>query len=412
MSPPSSPASVFQSPAQSPHNPKAAEAVPGLPAPPAVKAASAILVDAVTGQVIFAKNEHTRRPNASTTKVMTVLLALEHGKLDDQVAAPGVVKDIPESSFHLLPGEKLSLLDLLYAACVRSANDAAWAIAEHVGGTVPKFVEMMNARAREIGMKDTQFKNPNGLNAPGHYSSAYDLALLTREAIKTPLFNELVNTRSITIDRSSSQDKLLRARSKFLLHYPGADGIKSGYTRQAGHCYIGAATENGWRLISVVLKSSSAGEDTKALMSYGFKHFERLQLAKAGARYTEVEVPNAHPEKLPLILQDDLSVVAPKGRSKSVKTRLDIAYVRPPINKGDVVGYAVASGGSSEVRVPLLAAEDAREARNNLLGFLAVGACLPLGYAGIRRAASDRRARGGRRASELDLNTLLKNDRA
>lgn len=380
------------------------------PVPPRILAASAILVDADTGQVIYAKNEHVRRPNASTTKVMTVLLALEHGNLDETVSAPKEVTRIPESSFHLVPGEKLPLIDLLYAACVRSANDAAWAIAAKLGPGVPKFVNTMNARAKELGMKDTHFKNPNGLNAAGHYSSAYDLALLTREALKLPLFNQLVNTRAITIARTSSQDKLLKARSRFLLHYPGADGVKSGYTRQAGYCYIGSATINGWRLISVVLKSSNAGEDTRALMSYGFDHFERVTLARAGAHYGDIELQDARPSRLPLILKTDLAVVVPKGRAGDLKPRLDIGYVNVPLNKGDVVGRVVVSGSTGQAQAELIAGEDARVAGRGLAGFLAIGACIPFGYAGVKRAARPiRRLRGELAADDKAAGASISN---
>ena len=160
---------------------------------------------------------------------------------------------------------------------MRSANDAAVAAAEHVAGSVPKFVAMMNRKAREIGCRNTHFVTPNGLPAPGHYSSAYDLALMARYAMRYPIFNEVVRTtKYFLLTRTiNKKDMAVISPSKFLRNYPGADGVKSGYIRQAGNCYVGSATRDGWRLISAVLKCKNANQDTAALMDYGFNNFER-----------------------------------------------------------------------------------------------------------------------------------------
>ncbi len=356
---------------------------------PKVTAQSAILVDGETGQVIWARNEHVRRPNASTTKIMTVMLALEHGKLDDIVVAPKDVRDFPESSLHLIPGEKLPLSELIYGACIRSANDAAYAIGAYTGGgDISKFVKMMNDRAKDLGMVDTQFKNANGLNAEGHYSSAYDLALLAREAIKNPVYNQFINTREITLDRTASPDRLLRSRSRFLKHYPGADGIKSGYTREAGHCYIGSATRKGWRLITVVLKSNSAGDDTRALMDFGFDYFEKITLAKAGTQFSEIPVPHGRPETLAVTLGGNLSVVVQKGQQPDTP-RTDVGHINIPLHKGDTVAHAVITVNNRVLTsVPLLAGEDVNAPPNLALGFLVGAAAFPVGFYGYRRAKS------------------------
>ncbi|BCW98330.1 MAG: serine-type D-Ala-D-Ala carboxypeptidase [Armatimonadota bacterium] len=353
---------------------------------PAVSASSAIIVDARSGQVLWSKNAAVRRPMASTTKVMTALLALELGNLDDVVTVPEGVEQIPEMSFHLIPGEKLTLRQLLYAVMVRSANDAAVVVARHIGGTEEHFVELMNLRARQLGLRDTQFRNPNGLHAEGHFSTAADLARLAREAIATPGFNEFCSTRSIVIERPMSQDRLLRNTARFLRDYPGADGIKTGYTRQAGRCFIGSATINGWRVITVVLNSVDAGADTRALMDYAFARFAPRTLAKAGDIHSRVRVAGGDPEELPLAVNSDLVVCVPRTGGV-VRKLVELRRLEPPLNRGDRVGDLVVEvDGRPVQRVALVAADDVqpRRLRNPL--FLAVLGSFPAGYVCLRRS--------------------------
>ncbi|MCL5105237.1 MAG: D-alanyl-D-alanine carboxypeptidase, partial [Armatimonadetes bacterium] len=235
---------------------------------PDVKGASAVLMDASSGQVLYAKNPDVRRSNASTTKIMTAILIMEHCKLSDKITASKNASETPFTSLHLKPGEKITVLDLLTGMLIRSANDAAVAAAEHIAGSVPKFAAMMNKKAAEIGCKNTHFVTPNGLYAPGHYSSAYDLCLMARYALRYQLFNDIVRTRkyALTSRSMNKADMVVFSKCKFLRNYPGADGVKSGYTKQAGYCYVGSATRNGWRLVSAVLKSNNAGADTAAMM--------------------------------------------------------------------------------------------------------------------------------------------------
>lgn len=353
---------------------------------PAVSASSAIVVDARSGQVLWSKNAAVRRPMASTTKVMTALLALELGNLDDVVTVPAGVQQIPEMSFHLIPGEKLTLRQLLYAVMVRSANDAAVVVARHIGGTEEHFVELMNLRARQLGLQDTQFRNPNGLHAEGHYSTAADLARLAREAIATPGFNEFCSTRSIVIERPMSQDRLLRNTARFLRDYPGADGIKTGYTRQAGRCFIGSATVNGWRVITVVLNSVDAGADTRALMDYAFARFAPRTLAKAGDIHSRVRVAGGDPEELPLAVDSDLVVCVPRSGG-AVKKLVELRKLEPPLNRGDRVGDLVVEvDGRPVQRVALVAADDVQPRRSRNLLFLAVLSSFPAGYVYLRRS--------------------------
>lgn len=328
------------------------------PAAPKVQAGSAILVDPFTGQTLFALNPDVRRPHASTTKIMTALLVLEHGNLQHRVKAHAGVEKIPTSSLHLKAGEELSLEDLLYAVMIRSANDAAVVVARHVGGTEKGFVDMMNARAQALGMFNTSFKNPNGLHAQGHYSTAYDLSLLAREAIKNDLFNQIASTRSRTVDRPDSPDKLLLARHRYLKNYQWADGIKSGYTRQARYCYVGSATRDGQRLISVALRSEDSGGDTIAMMEYGFNNFKKHDLAEPGAPVVAFTDSSAAPGEFTASPSAPLSVwTAPNA--KQVTLRTEVPALSYPVRQGERIGSLVAFiDGKPAVRVALLADQD------------------------------------------------------
>lgn len=363
---------------------------------PAVNGQAAILVDATTGQVLWQRNAHQHRPPASTTKMMTVMLALDLSRLDDVVTAPPGVQDIPEQSLHLTPGEQISLRDLLYAAMVRSANDSAVAIAHHVGGSVEEFVRLMNARVKDLGLKDTHFTNPNGLNNPDHYSSAYDLAMIAREAIRRPLFNVLCDTRRYNVTRASSPDRLLTSHARFLWEYKGADGIKTGYTHQAGRCFVGSATVKGHRLISVVLKSPNAGADTRALMDYGFNNYRWVTVARAGTMLATARVPGAHPDHVSAVLKDDLVVCLRRGE-KTPRPVLRLAPPPAPVFRGDPVGSVRLAGIGAPVRdIPLQAGWDAPRAPATPWALLAVVAGVPAAAVLVWRAPSVAEALKGR----------------
>ena len=263
------------------------------PAPdPTVGAASAVLMDADTGQVLYTKNPHVKRPIASTTKIMTAILIIENCGMNDIITASKNASETPFTSLNLKPGEKITVKDLLTGMLIRSANDAAVAAAEHIAGTAPKFAAMMNKRAAEIGCTDTHFVTPNGLYDPNHYSSAYDLCLMAKCALKYPVFDEAVNTRKYTLASRTinKKDMVVFSKSKFLKDYPGADGVKSGYIKQAGYCFVGSATRDGWRLVSSVLKSENSGSDTGALMDYGFDNFQAVNVARADSDRVNVEI--------------------------------------------------------------------------------------------------------------------------
>lgn len=311
------------------------EAVP----PPVIKAKSAIVVDAETGQVLYELRADERRPMASTTKMMTAILLIERGKLDDLVVATENAVRTRYANLNMTPGEAIPLRDMLYAILLRSSNDGSVAAAEYLCGSEQQFVQLMNEKAKEMGLTNTHFANAHGLDHPEHYSSARDLTTLARYCIRNPLFNEIVRTREVRIQRSvNQQDVLVRTKARCLKYLPGADGIKTGYTAKAGRCFVGSVTRNGWRLISVVLGSSDADSDTRALIEWAYKHYVRIQLAEQGEVVATQELKGAKPKQVPLAAATSLSVVVPRRFQAKVRTALHLDQMKPPIRQGQSVG--------------------------------------------------------------------------
>ena len=325
---------------------------------PVVKGACAVLMDAASGQVLYAKNPHMHRPNASTTKMMTAILFIEHEKsLLDIVTVSKDASETPYTSLHLKPGEQITAKDLLTGMLVRSANDAAVAVAEHVAGNVQKFAQMMNRKAIEIGCFDTNFVTPNGLYDKNHYSSAYDLCLIARYGFRYPAFNEAVNTRRYSLDSRTinKKDMVVYSKSRFLRNYPGADGVKSGYIKQAGYCYVGSATRNGLRLVSTVLKSNNAGNDTIALMDYGFANYQPVCVKKAGTLCGKTTIKGGDTPQTAVAPKQSLMVVVPRTGAK-ITTKIITKPAEAPLAKGAKVGQLIAMvNGKEAAKVDLCA---------------------------------------------------------
>lgn len=240
--------------------------------PPIPTAEGAVILDGDSGALLYGKGAHTRLAPASLTKMMTAIVALENGRLSDRVTV-----DVDSQKLYLatestvmglMPGQTVSLETLLYGLMLSSGNDAAIAIAKHVGGSEARFVEMMNEKAQALGLRDTQFKNPHGLDAVGHYSSAYDLAVIARYGMQNPAFFSLSATRHWTADGFDlwNLNKLLNA-------YPGADGVKPGFTDNAGRCLVGSAVRDNHRVFVTVLRSHDPTADSRTLLDYAFESF-------------------------------------------------------------------------------------------------------------------------------------------
>ena len=327
---------------------------------PVVNAPSAILMDADTGHVLYARNPHQRLPNASTTKIMTAILLIEHCKPTDKIKASKNASETQFTSLHLKPGETITVRDLLMGLMVRSANDAAVAAAEHLAGNTTEFANLMNRKAKRIGCTNTHFVTPSGLYDPGHYTCVYDLCLMAKYAFRYPIFNEAISTRKYFLESRTlnREDLAVFTHSRFLRDYPGADGVKSGYTKQAGRCYVGSATRNGWRLVSAVLGSSNASVDTAALMDYGFATFETVDVLAANDKCADAKIDGAWHSTVPALAEKDLRIPVPKAGGK-VTTRVELLSVRAPIEKGAKLGKLVALVNGREMASVQLRAGEA-----------------------------------------------------
>lgn len=257
---------------------------------PSVSAKAAILIDADSGRVMFEKNAELRLPMASTTKIMTALVALELCDPDSEITVTQDSVGIEGSSIYLALGETLTLRELLYALLLASANDAATAIAIHVGGSVDGFAELMNKKAELLGLLNSHFKNPHGLDAEGHFTSAHDLALITAHALKNPLFAEIVSTYKYNISGKDGTRRYLVNHNKLLQMYDGCVGVKTGYTKADGRCLVSAAKRNGMTLIAVTLSAPDDWRDHASMLDYGFKYYARTELCSQ--RETVISLPD------------------------------------------------------------------------------------------------------------------------
>jgi len=329
---------------------------------PQIGASAAILMDAETGQVLYEKNADERRAIASTTKVMTALLILEQGKLGAVCAISKHAAETPQSSIWLEPGEQLRLEELLTAVLVKSANDACVAAAEAVAGSEEAFVKLMNERARELGAGNTHFVNTNGLYAPQHFSTARDLALITRVAMQQPKFRELVSTRQATIPWPGKDcQRLLVNKNKLLTILPGADGVKTGYVKESGQCLVASATRHGWRLIAVLLDSPDLWQEAPALLGYGFDNFRPLCFAHRGEPAMVVQVRGGARERVGLVPSGSLMLVLPKWSDEQYTPRVELAgsHIDAPVRARQKLGRMVLTAGRQELMsVDLLAGEE------------------------------------------------------
>lgn len=240
---------------------------------PSITAQAALLADAQTGEILLSRNANQPLPPASTTKIMTALIVLERARPDEVVTVPASAL-IGDATMGLAAGEQLTVEELLYGLLMVSGNDAAMALAEHVGGSVEGFVALMNQRAAEMNLRETHFVNPHGLDAPGHVSSAIDLLAMARAGLSYELFARIVATPQARV-----AGHLLVNRNELLTTYPGADGVKTGTTDAAGQCLVASATREGHRAIAVVLGSQDRYADSRALLDHYFTYFGWLQLA-------------------------------------------------------------------------------------------------------------------------------------
>lgn len=237
-------------------------------------AKGAVLMEAGSRRVLFSHNQNAKMPMASCTKIMTALLAVESGDLERIVEVRPEACGVEGSSIYLRPKEKLTLKELLYGLMLQSGNDCAVAIAYELAGSVPDFAAMMNKRAKELGAVNTNFVTPNGLHDDNHFTTAYDLGLISCEAMENDTFREIVGTKSVKISNEGfDYQRVITNKNKLLKTLDGADGVKTGYTKKAGRCFVGSATRGGMSLVCVVLNCGPMFEESASLMEYGFENY-------------------------------------------------------------------------------------------------------------------------------------------
>ena len=312
-------------------------------------AKSGILIEASTGQILFEKNKEEKLAMASLTKMVAQILILEQieqGKLkwDEVVTASKNAADMGGSQIYLSVGEKMTVRDLFKGISMASANDATVALAERIGGTEQEFVKMMNAKVKELGLKNTAFKNPTGLDEEGHYSTAYDLVMIARELLK---HEQILEFSSVYEDylRTDTPNKFWLVNTNRLVRfYDGADGLKTGHTDNALYCLAATAKKDGMRLIAIVLgeeNSKVRNSETMSLLDYGYNMYKVNTLKKKGEAVGELAIEKGSKEKVQVVPVLDISILGKKSeKDKKYDIKLDINTPKLPIKVGDIVGKA------------------------------------------------------------------------
>ena len=326
-------------------------------------ALAAIVVEESTGRVLYAHNEKMQLPMASTTKIMTALLALENCSMDEGVTAGENAFGVPGTSIYLEKGEGLTMEQMLYGLMLSSGNDAAVAIAEHIAGSVDAFCEMMNERAREIGCENTHFVTPHGLPANDHYTTAYDLAMISREAMQNDTFRTIVSTQRATIPWvSRGYDRVLNNKNRLLSSYPGALGIKTGYTKAAGRCLSFAAERDGMTLIGVVLNCPEWFDVSAQLLNDVFSRYEMQRTFEAGDYVADVQVTNGTEDHVSVVVATEVAAPVLKGEEPSVVITLP-QTLPAGFAKGEIVGLVeMVLNGETLVSVPVVTTQAVGEA--------------------------------------------------
>ncbi|MEG2454659.1 MAG: D-alanyl-D-alanine carboxypeptidase family protein [Oscillospiraceae bacterium] len=296
-------------------------------------AGSAILMDADSGRILYAQNEREQRPIASITKLMTALVVCERmADLEAEVTISSEAAAPRGSSMYLVPGEQVTVRALLYGLLLSSGNDAAVALAIYCAGDAGRFTAWMNARASELSMADTHFDNPNGLDSPTHYSTAYDMALLAGACLHNETVAEMVATKSIVLG-----ERTLVNHNKLLWRYPDCVGMKTGYTDLAGRTLISSACRNGQTLVAVTLRDPNDWEDHKLLLDYGFENFPEFQLTRTAKIAYRVKVAGS---LVPAVMvATDKELRYPVGTEEQVSAKVTLPpLVRAPVAMGETLG--------------------------------------------------------------------------
>ncbi len=310
------------------------------------------------GRTLWSRGADDERAMASTTKIMTALVVLDHAEPEEIVTVSARAAGVGEAEVDLVPGQKLSVGELLEATLVRSANDAAFALAEHVGGSVEGFVDMMNQKAADLGLVHSSFANPHGLDAPGHYTSAADLATLAGIAMADSRFAEIVSQESVSVTGANGLKKYENS-NKLLRTYEGADGVKTGWTNKAGYCVVASAVRDEIGFVVVVLGTKGENErfdEARTLLDWGFEHYRSVRVASADTTAALVPVADYLDESVVAVVAEDAS--APVfDLDGDITSKIDfVGSVEAPVQAGQRLGtLTVTQGERLLAQVPLVA---------------------------------------------------------
>lgn len=342
--------SMLSMPVMANHHEEAIEQVASEASQPklASNSKSAILIERDTGQVLFEKKPHEKLSPASMTKIMTLLLimeALENGKIkkDEMVRTSEYAASMGGSQIFLEEGEEMSVDDMLKGIAIASANDASVALAERIAGSEEAFVQRMNDKVKELGLKNTLFQNTTGLPAKEHYSSAYDMAIIARELLKYETITDYTSIYEDYLRQGEEEEFWLVNTNKLVKFYEGVDGLKTGFTNEAKYCLTATAERNGMRTIAVVFGAETSKErnsDVTQLLDYGYSNFETKSIYKKNEKVTEFDWMKANKEKVNVVTDDSVSLLYEKGSDlEKLDTRIKINQnIDLPINKNKVVG--------------------------------------------------------------------------
>lgn len=333
---------------------------------------SAVLIEASTGKILYQKNAHDRYAPASMTKIMSMILIMEEiekGKLkwNDTLVASEYASSMGGSQIFLQPNEKMTVKDLFKAVAIGSANDATVVFAENIAGTEAKFVDKMNAKAKELGLKDTHFKNAVGLDEANHYSSAYDMVMMGRELVKHEKIFEFTTIYEDYLRQNTDNKFWLVNTNKLIKTYDGADGLKTGYTKEAGYCLTATANKNRMRLIATIMGASDSkkrNSNMATLLDYGFNSYEMQVEVKQGEVVSKKNISKAKNQVVEIVPSKDASVLVEKGEEKeALNYEMKINKLKLPIKKGQKVGTLNLKDGNKVIStVDLTVKEDVEKA--------------------------------------------------
>lgn len=332
---------------------------------PKINAISAVVVDGDTGRILWGRNENKPMAMASTTKIMTALVALENSDITKETIVSKNATLASPVKMHLSVGEKMTIEQLLYAMMLQSYNDSAVAVAEAVGGTVERFCTMMNEKAKEIGCKDTVFETPNGLDKGNHHSTAEDMSKIGVYALKNQKLMKIMNTRNYGFKSSKTSYSFVN-KDRLLSEYDGAIGMKTGFTGKAGHCFVGAANRGDITLVSVVLASGwgATGKnrkwiDTKALLNYGFNNYKKYSIIN-GNEKINIPIDKAEKKVIELKYDDSVDLLLSESEKANIKIENELPQIiTAPINYGDSVGIGKIYTGNTLLKtVKIISAEN------------------------------------------------------